>query len=95
MKFGQEKQTSGNTIGGRLQGIGMIRRAEGLTVDEIETNDCAVGDSPVVDWFTLPYDRVSQRHKVSDSGARSKVLQIWSNGSILTAGCEGTEFLPG
>jgi hypothetical protein len=61
----------------------MLKRSEELTVDEIESNHGAIRDPPVVNRFTLSYDGISQRHEVPDGGARSDVLQVWSNGTIL------------
>ena len=36
------------------------KRAEELTVDEIESDDGSIRDAPVVDRFTLPHNRISQ-----------------------------------
>ena len=73
----------------------MRQRSGELTVDEIESEYSSVRDPPVVDWFTLPYDRISQSHEIPNGGARPKVLQVWSGGSILTIRGEVFELLFG
>lgn len=36
------------------------KRAEELTVDEIESDNGSIRDTPVIDQFTLSYNRISQ-----------------------------------
>ena len=73
----------------------MVQRSRELTVDEIESDHSTVRDPPVVNRFTLPYDRISQSHEIPDGGARPKVLQVWSGGSTLTTCGEVFELLFG
>ena len=42
-------------------------------------------DPPKVNWFTPPYDHVSQRYNISDIGTRPKVLRLRSGGTIFAA----------
>lgn len=71
----------------------MGQRSGELTVDEIESEHGSVRDSPVVDWFTLPYDRIPQSYEIPNGRARPEVLQVWSGGSILTIRDEVFELL--
>ena len=72
-----------------------IERLKGLTVNEIEPNHSAIRDSPVVDWFTTSYDRVSQRYKVPDGGTCPNIFQVRSNRAILATTREVFELLLG
>ena len=72
-----------------------MKRREELTVHEIESNNGAIRESPVIDRFAHPQDRIPQRHEVTDSGTRPKILQVWSSGATLTFSPEVFELLFG
>ena len=62
--------------------------SEGPTVDKMESKYGAIRDPPEVDWFALSHERISQRHKIANGGARPEVLQVRSNGSVLATSRE-------
>ena len=66
-----------------------------LTVDEIESDDGTIRESPIVNWLTLSQNGVSQRCKVPNDGARPNVLQVWSSRSILATCSEDLKLLFG
>jgi len=61
-----------------------MKRLHQLTVEEIEPNNGAITEPPEVNWFTLPQNRISQGHKVTDGGTRPNILQVRSSGTTLT-----------
>ena len=68
---------------------------EELTIDEIESKYSTIRDPPVVNRHILSHDGISQRHKVPYSGTCPEILQVWSNGSVLTTFREVFELLFG
>ena len=55
-----------------------MKKPEGLTVEEIEPNHRTIREAPVVDRFSRPDNRISQRDKVTNGRTRPKVLQVLS-----------------
>jgi hypothetical protein len=45
--------------------------------------------------LTLPYNRVSQRHEISNGGTSSEILEVRSGGAVLTTGGEELELVFG
>ena len=72
-----------------------VLKDRGHTVDEVEPDDGAVRDPPVIDRLTLPYDRISQRDEITDGRAGAQILQVRSRGTVLATGREGLVFLLG
>ena len=68
---------------------------QGLTVDEIESDNGTIRPPPIIDRLTLSQDRIPQRHKVPNGGARPNVLQVRSTGAVLATCCEVRELLVG
>ena len=56
----------------------------GLTVEEVDPDHGAVGDTPIVDRFALSNDAIPKRCQVTNGRTRADVLQEVADGTTLT-----------
>ena len=71
------------TLGGCCQERGKRVINAGLTVEEVDPDHGAVGDTPIVDRFAFSNDAIPKRCQVTNGRTRADVLQEVADGTAL------------